>query len=76
MQTLSVWETLRFAARLSLPSEIPRAKSVALCEQTLATMGLWRVRHTKVMPPVSQRRSSKGPLHAGKGSDGRGSTGT
>ena len=53
VQTLSVWETLRFAARLSLPSEIPRAKSVALCEQTLATMGLWRVRHTKVMPPVS-----------------------
>ena len=55
MQTLSVWETLRFAARLSLPSDTPRAKSVALCEQTLATMGLWRVRHAKVMPPVSQR---------------------
>ena len=43
-----MWEMLRFAARLSLPSEIPGAKSVALCEQTLATMGLWRVRHTKV----------------------------
>lgn len=49
MQTLSVWETLRFAARLSLPSDVTRAKSVARCERTLATMGLWAVRHTKVL---------------------------
>ena len=48
LQTLSVWETLRFAARLSLPAEVTRARSIARCEQTLGQMGLWRVRHTKV----------------------------
>lgn len=46
--TLSAWETLHFFARLRLPRGTSRADVKRRMDDTLAVMGLTRVRNTQV----------------------------
>lgn len=46
--TLTAMETLKFRAALTVPSTVGRAQRAERIQAVLETMGLWRVKDTKV----------------------------
>ena len=45
--TLYAWETLDMHAQLRLPNSTPRAERVAIMEDAMHAMGLWKARQTQ-----------------------------